>query len=158
MMATPADLEDFALGFSITEGLIGSAEDLLATRVVPRTGGIELAMTISEDWFDRLATQRRNMAGRTGCGLCGAENIEQALRAPGPVGNRLRVDEQALQRPVLELVRHQPLQADTGATHGAAWCARNGEILRTRQADRQPGPGRIRPRGRFRAGFQPREL
>jgi FdhD protein len=80
MMATPADLEDFALGFSLTEGLIGEVADLLATRVIPREGGIELAMTITDDWFDRLSTQRRNMAGRTGGGLCGAETIQQALR------------------------------------------------------------------------------
>lgn len=78
MLATPLDLEDFALGFSMTEGLIGQPEDLLGIRVIPRAGGIELALTIGEDWFDRLATRRRNMAGRTGCGLCGAENIEQA--------------------------------------------------------------------------------
>ena len=63
MMATPADLEDFALGFSLTEGLIGGVGDLLATHIVPREGGIEVAMTISESWFDRLSTQRRNMAG-----------------------------------------------------------------------------------------------
>jgi FdhD protein len=68
MMATPVDLEDFAVGFSITEGLIGGLDDLKGIRIIPRQGGIELAMTISEDWFDRLATQRRNMAGRTGCG------------------------------------------------------------------------------------------
>ena len=85
MMATPADLEDFAVGFSITEGLVGGPEDILSSGSIPRSGGIELAMTITEDWFDRLATQRRNMAGRTGCGLCGAENIEQALRIPAPV-------------------------------------------------------------------------
>ena len=91
MMATPADLEEFALGFSITEGLIGSRDDLLGIRVIPREGGIELAMTITEDWFDRLATQRRNMVGRTGCGLCGAENIEQALRQPAVVGTNFVV-------------------------------------------------------------------
>jgi formate dehydrogenase assembly factor FdhD len=54
MMATPADLEDFALGFSLTEGLIGGVGDLLATRVIPREGGIEVAITITDDWFDRL--------------------------------------------------------------------------------------------------------
>ena len=133
MMATPADLEDFALGFSITEGLIGSPDDLLEIKLIPRPGGIELAMTITEEWFDRLATHRRNMAGRTGCGLCGAENIEQALRYPPPVSNALRVRHAALQKPVSALEQHQPLQADTGATHGAAWCDRGGNIVRTRE-------------------------
>ena len=112
MMATPLDLEDFAVGFSITEGLIGGPDDLKGIRIVPRQGGIELAMTISEDWFDRLATQRRNMAGRTGCGLCGAENIEQALRYPTPVTQGISVSHAGLQRAVSELEAHQPLQAD----------------------------------------------
>ena len=122
MMATPADLEDFALGFSLTEGLIGNKDDLLQANVIPRDGGIEVAMTITEDWFDRLSTQRRNMAGRTGCGLCGAENIEQALRYPAPVDHSLKVTHQSLQSAVGAMNAHQPLQATTGATHGAAWC------------------------------------
>jgi FdhD protein len=133
MMATAADLEDFALGFSLTEGLIGGVADLLATRVIPREGGIELAMTISDDWFDRLSTRRRNMTGRTGCGLCGAETIAQALRYPAPVGLALRVSHAALQNAIEHLGRHQPLQGETGATHGAAWCSRSGEILRVRE-------------------------
>lgn len=133
MMATPADLEDFALGFSLTEGLIGDIGDLVATRVVPREGGIEVAMTITEDWFDRLSTQRRNMAGRTGCGLCGAETIGQALRHPAPVGLSIRVSNAALQNAIDHLGRHQPLQGETGATHGAAWCSLAGEILRVRE-------------------------
>jgi len=133
MMATPADLEDFGLGFSLTEGLIGSPADLLAARVIPRPGGLELAMTITEAWFDRLATHRRNMAGRTGCGLCGAENIEQALRYPEPVGRRVAVSNAALQRAVAELDLNQPLQAATGAAHGAAWCALDGGVLQVRE-------------------------
>jgi FdhD protein len=133
MMATPLDLEDFALGFSVTEGLIGGLDDLKDIRIIPRKGGIELAMTISEDWFDRLATQRRNMAGRTGCGLCGAENIEQALRYPTPVARKISVSHAGLQRAVADLEAHQPLQAETGATHGAAWCGLDGEIVLLRE-------------------------
>ena len=133
MMATPADLEDFAVGFSITEGLVGGPEDILSIRVSPRSGGIELAMTITEEWFDRLATHRRNMAGRTGCGLCGAENIEQALRSPGAVANEVNVTQAALQLAVSGLEAHQPLQAETGASHGAAWCGMDGAIIQLRE-------------------------
>jgi FdhD protein len=133
MMATPSDLEDFAVGFSITEALVGGVEDILSIRVIPRKGGTELAMTITEDWFDRLATQRRNMSGRTGCGLCGAENIEQALRDPKPVAHAVRVSHSALQKTVSELEAHQPLQAETGASHGAAWCTLDGDILCLRE-------------------------
>ncbi len=133
MMATPLDLEDFALGFSITEGLIGGLDDLKGIAIIPRQGGIELAMTISADWFDRLATQRRNMAGRTGCGLCGAENIEQALRNPASVAQVISVSHVALQKAVSGLETHQPIQAETGATHGAAWCGLDGEIVLLRE-------------------------
>ena len=133
MMATPLDLEDFAVGFSITEGLIGGLDDLKGIAIIPRQGGIELAMTISEDWFDRLATQRRNMAGRTGCGLCGAENIEQALRNPASVARVISVSHAALQKAVSGLETHQPIQAETGATHGAAWCDLDGEIVLLRE-------------------------
>lgn len=133
MMATPADLEDFAVGFSITEGLVGGPGDILSIRLIPRDGGIELAMTITEAWFDRLATHRRNMAGRTGCGLCGAENIEQALRSPGAVSNVVSVSQAALQRAVSGLEAHQPLQAETGASHGAAWCGLDGAIIQLRE-------------------------
>ena len=133
MMATPANLEEFALGFSLTEGLIGSVDDLLATYVIPRVGGIELAMTITKDWFDRLSTRRRNLTGRTGCGLCGAEIIEQALRKPPVVDHSLKVSHQAVQKVVAGLNTKQPLQAVTGATHAAAWCSLEGDILSVRE-------------------------
>ncbi len=133
MMATPAHLEDFALGFSLTEGIIGSKSDLLAIRVLPREGGMEVAMTIAEPWYDRLATQRRNLTGRTGCGLCGAERIEQALRYPTPVEDNVRVSHEALQHALSAMQAHQPLQAVTGATHGAAWCSLAGSVLALRE-------------------------
>lgn len=133
MMATPSDLEDFALGFSLTEGLVGSPDDLLSVKVLPREGGVEVAMTITEPWFDRLSTQRRNLTGRTGCGLCGAERIEQALRYPDPVEDSFRVEHDAIQRALSTLQQHQPLQSLTGASHGAAWCNSDGQILLLRE-------------------------
>jgi FdhD protein len=133
MMATPQDLEDFAVGFSVTEGLVGGRDDISAIRIIPRPGGIELAISIGEDWFDRLSTRRRNLVGRTGCGLCGAENIEQAVRDPSPVEKNFSVSHLALQKAVSDLENHQPLQAETGATHGAAWCGRDGGIITVRE-------------------------
>lgn len=133
MMATPDDFEDFGLGFSLTEGLIGNPQDMISMTVIPRDGGVELAMSISEEWYDRLQTQRRNMTGRTGCGLCGAERIEQALRYPEPVGDSVRVNDRALQRAVTDMTAHQPLQSITGATHAAAWCDLAGEIRELRE-------------------------
>jgi len=133
MMATPADLEDFGLGFSLTEGIIDSVNDLLATRVVPREQGIEVAMTVAEACHDRLATRRRNLAGRTGCGLCGAESLEQAMRYPDPVPDGLRISSAALQAALDQLPGRQALASVTGATHCAAWCDPEGRIVALRE-------------------------
>ncbi|MEM1410867.1 MAG: formate dehydrogenase accessory sulfurtransferase FdhD [Pseudomonadota bacterium] len=128
MMATPMDLEAFALGFGLTEGLLQDRDELLAVRVIPRDAGLELAMTVSEAAAERVAGQRRNLTGRTGCGLCGAESLQQAVRYPAAVGDHLRITHEALQRAVEALSSHQPLQAAAGAVHCAAWCDDQGEI------------------------------
>ena len=133
MMATPADLEDFALGFSLTERIITAPQLLLSTRVIPREQGIEVAMTVPPDIAEDIRLKRRNLTGRTGCGLCGAESLEQALRYPDPVTNQLRISHAALQQAIDALSRHQPLQAATGAVHGAAFCNAQGEVLAARE-------------------------
>ena len=126
MMATPAALEDFAIGFSLTEGIIRRPDDVLDLEVIEREKGLELAMTVKRDCFEHLVEQRRNLAGRTGCGLCGAESLDQAVRAPAVVAGRLTVTPAALQTAVRTLQKHQPLQMLTGAVHGAAWCGTGG--------------------------------
>ena len=133
MMATPAHLEDFGLGFSLTEGIIDSPKDLIATKVLPREHGIELAMTVSEECFDRLREQRRNLTGRTGCGLCGAETLEQAMRYPPKVPETMNVSAETLQKALEAMPKQQPLNEITGATHAADWCGLDGEILALRE-------------------------
>lgn len=133
MMATPMELEDFATGFSLTEGIIEQAGDLLDVSVIEREQGLELAISVNQESFARLDTQRRNLVGRTGCGLCGAESLDQAMRQPAVVGSAVSVSNTALQRAIQSLNDHQPLQATTGALHGAAWCDINGEILAARE-------------------------
>ena len=133
MMATPADLEDFAAGFSLTEGIINHPSDVLEVNVIARENGLEIAITVSEDCFARLDRQRRNLVGRTGCGLCGAESLEQATRIPAAVSSQVKVTATALQTAIQSLDDHQPMQAATGAVHGAAWCSRAGEILALRE-------------------------
>ena len=78
-MVTPTELDDFGIGFSLTEGIINQVPDILDVSVIERENGLEVAMTVNEDCFARLAGQRRNLTGRTGCGLCGAESLDQAL-------------------------------------------------------------------------------
>jgi len=128
MMATPDHLEDFALGFSLTEGIIENPQQLydLSTRTLD--DGIEVAMTISNERFALLKAARRNMTGRTGCGLCGAESLEQAIRQPPPVSAQQTYSHSAIETAVAQLESRQPLQAITGAVHGAALCDIDGNI------------------------------
>jgi len=128
MMVTPTDLEDFATGFSLTEGIIEQVSDILDISIIEREKGLELALTVNQQSFDRLESQRRNLVGRTGCGLCGAETLEQAIHNPAAVASRVSVSNSALQNAIGSLIDHQPLQAVTGATHGAAWCDIDGNI------------------------------
>lgn len=133
MMATPADLEDFALGFSLSEGILSSPKQLLGFEQIEGEKGIELALTITAEPFAKLKQRRRNLVGRTGCGLCGAESLDQAMSRKSPVDRELCVSHQALQKAVSSLASWQKLQQQTGAVHGAAWCGVDGEILLVRE-------------------------
>jgi FdhD protein len=133
MMVTPSRLEDFAIGFSLTEGIVNCRSDILDLALIEREGGLEVAMTINADCFSRLDQQRRNLVGRTGCGLCGAESLEQAIRYPAVVSSRFSLGSTALQTAIESLGDHQPIQAITGAVHGAAWCSADGQILALRE-------------------------
>ncbi|PZN72635.1 MAG: formate dehydrogenase accessory sulfurtransferase FdhD [Candidatus Methylumidiphilus alinenensis] len=121
MLATPLDLEDFALGFSLTEGIIDFPQELSFVEAYHREEGIELWMRIPPERFDRLAHKERNLTGRTGCGLCGAATIAQAVRHPAPLSKGVTVPVQALRQALQNLGEHQSLNNRTGAVHGAAW-------------------------------------
>ncbi len=129
MMVTPTALEDFAIGFSLTEGIIKQPSDVLDVSVITRKKGLELAITVKQTCFARFDSQRRNLVGRTGCGLCGAESLDQAMRKPAVVSSKVSVGNTALQTAIRSLNDHQPMQAATGALHGAAWCNTDGKIL-----------------------------
>ncbi|OUS02466.1 formate dehydrogenase family accessory protein FdhD [Gammaproteobacteria bacterium 54_18_T64] len=128
MMTTPDHLEDFALGFSLTEGIIERPAQLYELNTRQLDDGIEVAMRISNERFALLKAARRNMTGRTGCGLCGAESLEQAIRQPAPVTSQQSFSHGAIESAVAQLESQQPLQAITGAVHGAALCASDGTI------------------------------
>ncbi len=126
MMATPQDLEDFAIGFSLSEGLIATASDIVALDVQVHPEGMAVQIACRPGALPDLAGRRRNLTGRTGCGLCGAESLAQAVRSPRPVHSGARIDAEALQRGLQQLAAAQPLNAGTGAVHAAAWCERDG--------------------------------
>lgn len=133
MMASPTDLEDFALGFSLSEGIIERPDQLYGVDIIEQPLGIELQIELASARFDRLKQQRRNLAGRTGCGLCGAESLVQAISAANPVAPALLPSVAAIETALQQLRAHQPLQASTGAVHGAALCAGSGDILLLRE-------------------------
>jgi FdhD protein len=133
MMASPADLPDFALGFCLSEGILESRGELHAVEVIPVGEGIEVRMDIDLMRYLPLEEQRRNLAGRSSCGLCGAETIDQAVRHPGAVGEGPRVSGAALDRAFGSLSGRQPLNALTGAVHAAAWATPDGEVLAVRE-------------------------
>ena len=133
MLATAHDLEDFALGFSLSEGIIHSAGDFYSVEVVPQSNGIELHCEIASDCFARLKERRRTLAGRTGCGLCGAESLEQAVRYPEALRVADTFSAQVIQRALQAMPEQQQLQQKTGATHACAYVLNDGTIYLLRE-------------------------
>lgn len=133
MLATPLDLADFALGFSLTEGIIQRPDELVFVEEYHREEGIELWLRIPPERFDTLAHKERNLTGRTGCGLCGAATLSQAVRHPPAVGLGVAVSVEALRQALNALPSRQTLNNLTGAVHGAAWANPDGDILLVRE-------------------------
>jgi len=123
MMATPADLEDFGVGFSLTERLIERADEITDLEVVPAADGIEVRMWLKQPASAALASRRRNLAGPTGCGLCGIDSLAEAARSPPGVPGGFTVSPATLHRALADLTPAQQLGAATRAAHAAAWWA-----------------------------------
>jgi len=132
MMASPADLDDFALGFGLTEGWFRGPHELYGVDVVSVCQGIELHLDVASACVHRLKERRRSMAGRTGCGLCGTDSLAQVRQAL-PQAPDVRVPAAALARAQRELRHLQARQQLTGATHAAAWCDLQGAVLLLRE-------------------------
>ncbi len=133
MLATPADIEDFALGFSLTEGILKHPDELEGMEVCEFSGGLQVKMTIDTARFETLDLRRRNLAGRTGCGLCGAEHLAQVFRPMMDVTSTHRLPVSALEQALRNLDHHQPLQQETGATHAAFWLDKQHHIALFRE-------------------------
>ena len=138
VMATPADLEDLALGFSLSEGVIGSAAELGGIEIVPEQTGYSVHMSVPPERAAIIEQRRRNMTARTGCGVCGAETIEQAMRdvprvAAPKVTAGQRLTRQAMAVAMNQMPSLQTLNAATGATHAAAWANFDGQLQLVRE-------------------------
>ena len=133
MMATPRDLDDFALGFSLSEAVIARAEELEEVETRTLLEGIEVRLRVPAVRADALEKRRRNLTGRTSCGLCGTQALEDAVRQPRAVSGGPRIQSAALQHALAQLHERQPLNVATGATHAAAWARADGGIVLLRE-------------------------
>ncbi|WP_298353719.1 formate dehydrogenase accessory sulfurtransferase FdhD [Rhodoblastus sp.] len=132
MMASPGDAEDFAFGFSLTEGIVRAANEIRSVRVAPRDKGLELHIELAPGRFREHLARRRAITGRTSCGLCGVETVEQLPQAekliPAPP-----IAPRAVFAALANLDRSQKINALTHAIHGAAFCTRDGAIRALRE-------------------------
>ncbi|HXQ39702.1 MAG TPA: formate dehydrogenase accessory sulfurtransferase FdhD [Candidatus Udaeobacter sp.] len=133
MMATPQDLEDFALGFSLSEGILRRPGELAETEVVEERQGIEVRMIVDQRRFDLLASRRRNLAGRTGCGICGVDSLAAVLRplTPLPSGSAPSLD--AVRLALAALPTGQAINSQTRSIHAAAWADLEGRVQLLRE-------------------------
>jgi FdhD protein len=133
MMASPTDLEDFAIGFALSERLIGQVASVLAIDVHARAAGDVVRVALSADCAAGLLDRVRHRVSESSCGMCGIENLEQALRPLPRIDARGSADDAALFRALGALRALQPLNRETGAVHAAALCSAEGEVLLVRE-------------------------
>ena len=139
MLATPQDLEDFALGFSLTEDILLNKSELYGVDIIEQASGIELQLQIATERFEKLKERRRSMVGRTGCGLCGTESLDQVIRSTPHANASIvqqalqKINAQSIQNAYANIQAQQVLQQATGATHACAWVDESGNISLVRE-------------------------
>ena len=133
MMSTPADLRDFAVGFSIAEGLIKSASDVKGVLTMPVENGITVDVAVADDAIDPSRMVRRSVEGRSGCGLCGVEDIAAAIRPLKPIARNSAPSTDAILKAAKALPDQQPMNHFNRTVHGAAWVSQDGKILLVRE-------------------------
>jgi FdhD protein len=126
MLATPADIAEFALGFSLSEGIVAAPGEFYGVEVEHGATGITAHIDIATGAFVRLKDRRRNLSGRTGCGLCGVDSLAQVIRPISYLAPTRALSHTAIRRALAEVKHQQPLNRLTGATHAALWCGKDG--------------------------------
>jgi FdhD protein len=121
MLATPADLEDYAYGFTLSEGLVASVDEIRGVEVLQGEASADVKISVAWERFTQLLQRRRNLTGRTGCGLCGAETAEDAIRECAPVPAGVSITAAELHAAISQLSGRQPINSRTGSVHAAAW-------------------------------------
>lgn len=133
MMATPANLTDFGRGFVLAEGIIGRRSDILGIIAMPVENGWAVDVAIDEEALTEARLPRRAIEGRSGCGLCGVENIADVVRITDPVPHTLHPSAEAMLKAARELPKRQVMNRFNRTVHAAAWVKLDGEILHVRE-------------------------
>jgi FdhD protein len=133
MMATPADLQDFAIGFALSEGLVKHASDINNVLVMPSGDGFAADIAVDESKLIRERMISRSLEGRVGCGLCGIEEMADAIRMPQGKLASAKLDAASVAKAFAELPKHQPMNAVNRTVHAAAWCLSSGKIMLARE-------------------------
>jgi len=133
MLATAQDLEDFALGFSLSEGIVHNASELYSIETRTQFNGLELHCEIASERFMQLKERRRTLAGKTGCGLCGAESLAQAVRYPDMLADDTVFSAANIERGLDAIQSQQFMQQQTGATHASAHVLVDGTVSVVRE-------------------------
>jgi FdhD protein len=133
VMATPSDLRDLAIGFSLTEGIIGNPREIQSLEVVPGLDGIELRMWLAPDSGRRFRKRQRRLVGPTGCGLCGIESLTEATRSCPSVTRSFSLNPSQIEEAVAALASSQSLNRATRATHAAGFYSPHEGLVFTRE-------------------------
>jgi len=133
MMISPLDVTDFAIGFSLTEGIIDRRDDIIDLKTAPAEKGILVSLEIMPECFNRLDKFKRTLVGRTGCGLCGVDRLDHAIRPLSPITSALKVKAGVIHQSMQNLSKRQVQNKITGALHAAAFVTASGEILCVRE-------------------------
>ena len=133
MMTTPADLEDFAIGFALTEGIVDSLGDIRGVAIERAESGLKVNVTLAGERMSAHLARGRAISGRTGCGLCGIADLAALPAARARIADVEPVNPAAVKAALEALDHSQPLNAQTRAVHGAAWCDRSGAIVALRE-------------------------
>ena len=133
MMATPADLEDFALGFVLSEGLVLHHSHVNNVIVLNQDEGLSVDVAIPKDKLLREQMVSRNMEGRVGCGLCGITELEDAIRMPDRKVKQVPFSTTAIAAAFTSLPQYQPMNAINRTVHSAGFCSVDGSILLARE-------------------------
>jgi FdhD protein len=133
MMATPQDLADFALGFSLCEGIVPAIDEIERLDVIEEAAGIELRMWLAAPRAAGLTARRRRLAGPTGCGLCGIESLDEAMRPPPPVRDGQSFTPGQVQQAIDSVAPHQVINRETRAVHAAAFWEPSAGLMALRE-------------------------